>query len=151
MKSPIAAADAQAGFSVVEALVVLVISVMAILLAFAAARHAAGIGFRLGRGALDEADGSPNEAGLRALIAGLDVAPRGVDPKAVDLPGFAGDAARQAIGAAIEFPRRTRRACSTSTNCHEARRRVSTPRCWPVRIPRASLPTGWPTISMRIS
>ena len=78
-----ASAHGKAGFSLLEALVVLAVAGMALSLAFAAANHSADTGFRLGRRALDAADATVGEETLRTVLAAF------LPPVAGDPPGGA--------------------------------------------------------------
>ena len=66
---------ARAGFSLIEATVVLAVASMALMLIFAVATRATQQGFRLGRLALDSVDAEVAEETFRDLVAGLEVAP----------------------------------------------------------------------------
>jgi hypothetical protein len=80
------------GFSLLEALIVLIIAGAALMLVFAIGGHAARTGFRLGRGALAAADSELAEDELRSLIRGVLLPPTAVDPQTVGLRPFSGDA-----------------------------------------------------------
>jgi len=83
---------ARAGFSLLEALIVLIVAGAALMLVFGIGGHAARTGFRLGRGALAAADAEVAEDELRGLIRGLLLPPSTVDPRAVGMQPFLGDA-----------------------------------------------------------
>jgi type II secretory pathway pseudopilin PulG len=80
------------GFSLLEALIVLIIAGAALMLVFAIGGQAARTGFRLGRGALAAADAEVAEDELRGLIRGLVLPPDAVDPQALGMQPFSGDA-----------------------------------------------------------
>ena len=80
------------GFSLLEALIVLIVAGAALMLVFAIGGHAARTGFRLGRGALAAADAEVAEDEVRGLIRGLLLPPSAVDPHAVGMQPFLGDA-----------------------------------------------------------
>ena len=63
------------GFSLMEAMVVLIIGGMALMLVFAIGGRAAGIGFGLGRRALAVTDGELAEDNLRELMHGVSIPP----------------------------------------------------------------------------
>lgn len=65
----------RAGFSLIEATVVLAVAGMALMLIFATATRASQQGFRLGRLALDIADAEIAEESLRDLVEGLEIEP----------------------------------------------------------------------------
>ncbi|HEY2708122.1 MAG TPA: hypothetical protein VGI95_08710 [Caulobacteraceae bacterium] len=81
----------RAGFSLIEALVVLLVAGMAIMLVFAIGGQSARTGFSLGRRALSVADAQLNEDQLRGIVRGLVLAPRETDPKSLGLAPLRGD------------------------------------------------------------
>ena len=81
-----------AGFSLIEALVVLLVAGMALMLVFSIGGQSARTGFALGRRALAAADDQVTQDQLRGLIRDLTPAPTGVDPAALGLAPFTGDA-----------------------------------------------------------
>ena len=81
------------GFSLIEALVVLLVAGLALMLVFSIGGQSARTGFALGRRALAAADDEMTRDQLRGLIRGLTPGPTGVDPAALGLTPFAGDAA----------------------------------------------------------
>jgi hypothetical protein len=81
-----------AGFSLMEALVVLIVAGMALMLVFAIGGRAARTGFQLGRRALAVADGEVAGDEVRGLIRGLALPPATIDPRDVGLHPFVGDA-----------------------------------------------------------
>ena len=83
----------RAGFSLIEALVVLLVAGMALMLVFSIGGQSARTGFALGRRALAAADDDVTQDQLRGLIRDLTPAPTGVDPDALGLAPFEGDAA----------------------------------------------------------
>jgi len=83
----------RAGFSLIEALVVLLVAGMALMLVFSIGGQSARTGFALGRRALAAADDQVTQDQLRGLIRDLTPAPTGVDPSALGLAPFVGDAA----------------------------------------------------------
>jgi hypothetical protein len=97
-------ARATRGFSLIEALIVLLVAGMALMLVFSIGGGAARTGFQLGRRALAAADGEVAEDELRGLIAGLRLAPGGVDPQTLKLAPFAGDARGFAADAVLARP-----------------------------------------------
>src|SRR5688572_1256929 len=82
--------DPRAGFSLIEATVVLVVAGMALMLIFAVATRATQQGFRLGRLALDSADAEVAEETFRDLVAGLEVSPWPPAPARSGAPRFEG-------------------------------------------------------------
>jgi type II secretory pathway pseudopilin PulG len=82
-----------AGFSLIEALIVLLVAGMALMLVFSIGGQSARTGFALGRRALAAADEDVTQDQLRGLIRGLTLAPAGVDPAQLGLAPFSGDAA----------------------------------------------------------
>jgi type II secretory pathway pseudopilin PulG len=82
-----------AGFSLIEALIVLLVAGMALMLVFAIGGQSARTGFALGRRALAAADEDVTQDQLRSLIRDLTLPPAGVDPAQLGLAPFAGDAA----------------------------------------------------------
>jgi hypothetical protein len=83
----------KAGFSLIEALIVLLVAGMALMLVFAIGGQSARTGFALGRRALAAADDDVTQDQLRSLIDDLTLTPTGVDPTALGLTPFNGDAA----------------------------------------------------------
>jgi hypothetical protein len=83
---------ARTGFSLLEALIVLIVAGAALMLVFAIGGHAARTGFQLGRGTLAAADAEVSEDELRGLIRGLQLPPSAVDPRAFGMQPFLGDA-----------------------------------------------------------
>jgi type II secretory pathway pseudopilin PulG len=81
-----------AGFSLIEALVVLLVAGMALMLVFSIGGQSARTGFSLGRRALAAADDEVTQDQLRSLIRDLTPAPIGVDPAPSGLAPFVGDA-----------------------------------------------------------
>jgi hypothetical protein len=81
-----------AGFSLIEALVVLLVAGMALMLVFSIGGQSARTGFALGRRALAAADDEVTQDQLRSLIRDLTPAPIGVDPAPFGLAPFLGDA-----------------------------------------------------------
>jgi hypothetical protein len=81
-----------AGFSLIEALIVLVVAGLALMLVFSIGGQAARTGFALGRRALTVADGEVSQDELRALVGALALPPAGVDPAKLKLDPFVGDA-----------------------------------------------------------
>ncbi len=77
-------ADSRAGFSLIEATVVLAVAGMALMLIFAVATRATQQGFRRGRLALDTVDAEVAEETFRDLVAGLEISPW---PPAPSKPG----------------------------------------------------------------
>jgi prepilin-type N-terminal cleavage/methylation domain-containing protein len=92
------------GFSLIEALIVLLVAGMALMLVFSIGGGAARTGFQLGRRALAAADGEVAEDELRALVAGLRLAPGGADPQALKLLPLVGDARGFAADAVLARP-----------------------------------------------
>lgn len=82
----------RAGFSLIEALIVLLVAGMALMLVFSIGAEAARTGFSLGRRAMAAADGEVAEDELRTVIASLALPPAGADPKALRLEPFVGRA-----------------------------------------------------------
>ena len=77
---PFARRRSRAGFSLIEALVVLAIGGMAMMLVFGIGARATETGFRLGRTALAAADDAVSTESYRALIEGLVLAPGNAVP-----------------------------------------------------------------------
>ena len=75
----------KAGFSLIEALIVLLVAGMALMLVFAIGGQSARTGFALGRRALAAADDDVTQDQLRSLIDDLTLTPTGVDPTALGL------------------------------------------------------------------
>lgn len=89
------------GFSVIEALVVLMITGTALLLVFEIGVKGAETGFRMGRRALDAADAEPGLDSLRIIIRGARFGDRPrafVRPAAGDARGFAADVSLDRAG-----------------------------------------------------
>jgi hypothetical protein len=93
-----------AGFSLIEALIVLVVAGFALMLVFSIGGQAARTGFALGRRALTVADGEVSQDELRALVGALVVPPAGVDPAKLNLDPFVGDAQGFAADAVLTRP-----------------------------------------------
>jgi len=93
-----------AGFSLIEALIVLVVAGFALMLVFSIGGQAARTGFALGRRALTVADGEVSQDELRALVGALVVPPAGVDPAKLKLDPFVGDAHGFAADAILTRP-----------------------------------------------
>ncbi len=74
------------GFSLMEAMVVLIVAGMALMLVFAVGGRATQLGFRLGGQALGAVDGELAEANVRTVMAAMTLRPAGVafDPMAAD-------------------------------------------------------------------
>jgi hypothetical protein len=89
MRAPLARTD-QAGFSLMEAAIMLAVAGMALMLIFAVATRSSQAGFRLGRNALAVADRRLADDSFRALVAGLEVAPSPADPARLGLAPFDG-------------------------------------------------------------
>jgi hypothetical protein len=81
---------ARAGFSLIEATVVLAVAGMALMLVFAVATRATQQGFRLGRLALDSVDAEVAEETFRDLVAGLEITPWPPAPSKPGGPRFEG-------------------------------------------------------------
>jgi hypothetical protein len=96
--------NAEAGFSLIEALIVLLVAGMALMLVFSIGGDSARTGFQLGRRALAAADGEVAEDELRGLIASLQLPPARVDPAKVKLAPFAGDDRGFAADAVLARP-----------------------------------------------
>jgi hypothetical protein len=75
-----------------EAAIMLAVAGMALMLIFAVATRSSQAGFRLGRNALAVADRRLADDGFRALVAGLEIAPRPADPVRLRLAPFEGRA-----------------------------------------------------------
>jgi hypothetical protein len=82
----------RAGFSLIEALIVLLVAGMALMLVFSIGGHSARTGFALGRRALAAADAEVADDQLRTLIAALRLAPAGIEPATLHIAPFVGDA-----------------------------------------------------------
>lgn len=82
----------QAGFSLMEAAIMLAVAGMALMLIFAVATRSSQAGFRLGRNALAVADRRLADDSFRALVAGLEIAPALADPARLRLAPFDGRA-----------------------------------------------------------
>ncbi len=80
------------GFSLIEALIVLIVAGFALMLIFSIGGQAARSGFALGRRALTVADGEVSQDELRSLVSALVLAPAGADPAAMKLDPFVGAA-----------------------------------------------------------
>jgi len=80
----------RAGFSLIEALIVLLVAGMALMLVFSIGGQAARTGLQLGRRALTVADGEVSQDELRSLVAALVIPPAGADPAALKLDPFTG-------------------------------------------------------------
>lgn len=83
---------AKPGFSLIEALIVLIVAGLALMLVFSIGGQAARTGFALGRRALTVADSEVSQDELRALVGALVVPPSGADPAKLKLDPFVGDA-----------------------------------------------------------
>jgi type II secretory pathway pseudopilin PulG len=94
----------KAGFSLIEALIVLVVAGFALMLVFSIGGQAARTGFALGRRALTVADGEISQDELRALVGALVVPPAGVDPAKLKLDPLVGDAQGFAADAVLTRP-----------------------------------------------
>jgi hypothetical protein len=81
-----------AGFSLIEALIVLIVAGLALMLVFSIGGQAARTGLALGRRALTVADAEVSQDELRGLVGALVVPPAGVDPAKLKLDPFLGDA-----------------------------------------------------------
>ncbi len=68
-------ASSQSGFSLMEAMVVLIVAGMALMLVFAVGGRATQLGFRIGRQALGVADGELAEDNLRTVMASMTLWP----------------------------------------------------------------------------
>jgi hypothetical protein len=86
---PSASPRSRAGFSLIEATVMLAVAGMALMLVFAVATKASDQGFRLGRLALGAADAEAADDTFRTLIAGLSLQP---SPPLADGGSFEGTA-----------------------------------------------------------
>ncbi|MEI9964247.1 MAG: hypothetical protein WDM92_05685 [Caulobacteraceae bacterium] len=87
--------DARAGFSLIEALIVLIVAGMALTLILSVGGKANETDFRLGRRALMTADSRLGTDSLRAIIAGIALAPAGWAAEAgpdTSRAGFIGEA-----------------------------------------------------------
>jgi hypothetical protein len=93
-----------AGFSLIEALIVLVVAGLALMLVFSIGGQAARTGFALGRRALTVADGEVSQDELRALVGALALPPAGVDPAKLKLDPFVGDARGFSADAVLSRP-----------------------------------------------
>lgn len=80
-----------AGFSLIEALIVLLVAGMALMLVFSIGGQAARTGFALGRRALGVADGEVSQDELRSLVGALELPPAGADAAKLGLIPFAGN------------------------------------------------------------
>ena len=80
----------KAGFSLIEALIVLIVAGMALMLVFSIGGQAARTGLTLGRRALTVADGEVSQDELRALVGALVLPPAGADPAKLKLDPFVG-------------------------------------------------------------
>jgi hypothetical protein len=85
----------RAGFSLIEALIVLIVGAMALILIFGVGGKANETAFRLGRRALSTADNRLATDSLRAIISGAALSPADAGADSTPSPGvrFAGDAA----------------------------------------------------------
>jgi hypothetical protein len=95
---------AVAGFSLIEALIVLLVAGMALMLVFSIGGLSARTGFQLGRRALAAADGEVAQDELRGLIADLQLAPARVDPQTLRLAPLVGDASGFSADAVLARP-----------------------------------------------
>src|SRR4051812_18705711 len=82
----------EAGFSLMEAPIMLAVAGMALMLIFAVATRSSQAGFRLGRNALAVADRELADDSFRALVQGLEIAPRPADPARLRIAPFEGRA-----------------------------------------------------------
>lgn len=80
----------KAGFSLIEALIVLIVAGFALMLVFSIGGQAARTGFALGRRALTVADAEVSQDELRGLVGALALPPAGADPAAMKLDPFIG-------------------------------------------------------------
>ena len=80
------------GFSLIEALIVLIVAGFALMLVVSIGGQAARTGLSLGRRALTVADGEVSQDELRGLVGALVVPPVGADPAALKLDPLVGDA-----------------------------------------------------------
>ena len=80
----------KAGFSLIEALIVLIVAGFALMLVFSIGGQAARTGFALGRRALTVADSEVSQDELRSLVGALALPPAGVDPAAMKVDPFVG-------------------------------------------------------------
>jgi type II secretory pathway pseudopilin PulG len=80
----------RAGFSLIEALIVLIVAGLALMLVFSIGGQAARTGFALGRRALTVADGEVSQDELRGLVGALVLPPAGADPAAMKLDPISG-------------------------------------------------------------
>ena len=94
----------RAGFSLIEALVVLAIGGMALAVIFSIGIKAGDTGFSLGRRAMSVADADVAISDLRAIIRSLSLRPPAAIVEGVDRPIVAGPDRLEADG-----PRRSRR------------------------------------------
>lgn len=94
----------RAGFSLIEALIVLVVAGLALMLVFSIGGQAARTGLALGRRALTVADGEVSQDELRALVGALALPPAGVDPAKLKLDPFVGDTHGFAADAVLTRP-----------------------------------------------
>lgn len=90
MPPPPAFRQSRAGFSLMEATVVLIVAGMALMLIFAVATKASDQGFRLGRLALGAADAEVADDAFRNLVAGLEIAPTPPSPGKLHAQRFDG-------------------------------------------------------------
>jgi type II secretory pathway pseudopilin PulG len=82
----------RAGFSLIEALIVLIVAGMALMLVFSIGGQAARTGLALGRRALTVADAEVSQDELRAVVGALVIPPAGADPAELKIDPFVGDA-----------------------------------------------------------
>jgi type II secretory pathway pseudopilin PulG len=94
----------RAGFSLIEALIVLIVAGMALMLVFSIGGQAARTGLALGRRALTVADGEVSQDELRALVGALVAPPAGADPAELRLDPFIGDARGFSADAVLTRP-----------------------------------------------
>jgi type II secretory pathway pseudopilin PulG len=78
------------GFSLIEALIVLIVAGFALMLVFSIGGQAARTGFALGRRALTVADAEVSQDELRSLVSALALPPAGADPAAMKIEPFVG-------------------------------------------------------------
>ena len=81
MERPSSCMEQHRGFSLIEALVVLVVTGAALMLVFSVGARSTEIAFRLGRRALDLADRQVSTDALRVMIRGLEAPPLGAETR----------------------------------------------------------------------
>jgi type II secretory pathway pseudopilin PulG len=97
-------AASNAGFSLIEALIVLLVGGMALMLVFSIGGQSARTGFALGRRALAAADAEVARDEVRSLIDALQLAPAGADPARLKLAPPSGFARGFAANAVLARP-----------------------------------------------